>query len=214
MWTILDEQHTFQSVPMFALNATDREKEEVLASTECFLQNLAFCQDSIFGLGINFCCRTQTSICSVIIKIQIVVSTTLKLFKCLLVHIPLRYVWHYVFNLRQKWTNCSYSRPQFLTVQQNNKEIKLPPVYRRDTVPRTKNSTCASWKYSGRFPLQPLKKKKKKKERNKTQCMSENKYACCSLELFPSQQSEHLPGIYTNQIQVPIKPSQDLSTES
>lgn len=75
MWTILDEQHMFQSVPMFALNVTDRETEKVPASAECFLQNLAICQDSIFGLGINFCCRTQTSICSVIIKIQIVVPT-------------------------------------------------------------------------------------------------------------------------------------------
>lgn len=85
MRTVPDEQHTFQSVPAFVLNGTDWETE-VPASAECFLQNLVFCQDSIFGLGINFYCRMQASTCSVTIEIQILVSTTLKLFKCLLVH--------------------------------------------------------------------------------------------------------------------------------
>jgi len=54
---------------MFVLNRTDGETEEVPASAECFPQNLVFCQDSIFGLGINFYYRIQASICSITIEI-------------------------------------------------------------------------------------------------------------------------------------------------
>lgn len=53
MQPIPDERHAFGSVPTSVPNGTDGDAVAVPASAEGCLQNLVFCQDSNFGLGIH-----------------------------------------------------------------------------------------------------------------------------------------------------------------
>lgn len=121
MQPVPDEHHTFRSAPTSVPNGSDREAAAVPASAEGFLQNLVFCQEGNFGLGINFLLQNMgfNLFCyywdsdTAIDNCEVVQMPSSSQCNCNL----LSYACYSIFSSRQTWTNCNYSSPESLAVQ-------------------------------------------------------------------------------------------------
>lgn len=108
---VLDQQHMFKSVPMFVLNRTERESSSqcrMLLAESSFLPRLYLlvrCWFLLQNTGLYLFCYYWDTDTGNYNSVAVQMPST---SHCS--HNLLRYVWHDIWNLMQKWTHCNYSR--------------------------------------------------------------------------------------------------------